>query len=160
MRNLSSWLLVMFMAMFWLFRVIVALSVQFGGNDFAGFIVFDFNTEIVLLFTTIVCLVLVVKRFFIGAIAYLITYGYYFGTYLLNNLLLNKPEAGLSTDIIQNGLVSAIAIILSALVLIDLLIDKATRKSFSDRKTDWYFKTDKYDRKYDERADKNQYRNY
>lgn len=160
MKSLSSWILVMFMAMFWLFRVIVALTVQFGGTDFGGFIVFDFNTEIILLFSTIVCIILVVRRFFIGAIAYMVTYGYYFGTYIFNNLIVNKVDAVISVSIMQNLLVSALALILAILVLIDLLIDKARRKSFSDRKTDWYFKTDKYDRKYDERADKNQYRNY
>ena len=160
MRNLSSWLLVMFMGMFWLFRVIVALSIQFGNSDFGGFIAFDFNTEVILLFTTIVCLILVLRRSVIGAIIYLGTYGYYFGSYLINNLILNRPEAGLSMDILQNVLVSAIAVILAVIVLIDLLIDKANKKSYSDRKTDWYFKSDKFDRQYDERADRNQYRNY
>ena len=160
MRNLSSWLLVMFMGMFWLFRFIIAISVQFGGNDFGGFIAFDFNTEVILLFTTIVCLILILRRFLIGALAYLGTYGYYFGAYILNNVILNKPEAGLSFDVLQNALVATIGVLLAVFVLIDLLFDKATRKSHSDRKTDWFFKTDKFDRKYDERADRNQYRNY
>lgn len=160
MKNLSSWLLVMFMGMFWMFRVIVALSVQFGGSDFGGFITFNLNTEIILLFSTIVCIILVVRRFFIGGIAYLGTYLYYFGTYLFEQLILNKPETGLPMDILQNVMASAIAVVLALLVLMDLIIDKATRKSYTDRKTDWYFKTDKFDRKYDERADKNQYRNY
>lgn len=159
MRNLSSWLLVMFMGMFWLFRVIVALSTQFG-TDFGGFITFDFNTEIILLFTTIVCLILILRRSIIGAGAYLITYGYYFGSYIFNNLVINLPESGLSMEVLQNVLVAALGVILAVLVMIDLLIDKATRKSHSDRKTDWFFKEDKFDRKYDERADRNQYRNY
>ena len=160
MRNLSSWLLVMFMGLFWIFRLVIAISIQFGGSDFGGFIAFDFNTEIILLFTTIVCLILILRRFLIGALAYLGTYGYYFGTYLINNLFINKTEAGLSFEILQNVLVSGIGIILAVLVLIDLLFDKATIKSHSDKKTDWFFKTDKFDRKYDERADRNQYRNY
>ena len=160
MRNLSSWLLVMFMGMFWIFRVIVALSVQFGGTDFGGFIAFNFNTEIILLFTTILCLILILRRSLVGAIAYVATYGFYFGTYIFNNLIVNRPETGLSMDILQNVFAAALGVILSVLVLVDLLIDKATRKSHSDRKTDWFFKTDKFDRKYDERADKNQYRNY
>ncbi len=160
MKNLSSWLLVMFMGMFWIFRVIVALSVQFGKSDFGGFIVFDFNTEVILLFTTIVSVIFVLRRFLIGALIYLVTYGYYFGTYIFNNLIINKPETGLTMDVMQNVLVSAIAVILAVMVLIDLLIDKARRRSYSDRKTDWYFKDDKFDRKYDERADRNQYRNY
>ena len=36
MRNFSTWLVVMFMAMFWVFRVIVALMAQLG-KDFGGF---------------------------------------------------------------------------------------------------------------------------
>ena len=36
MKNLSSWLLVMFMGMFWLFRVVVAFQAQYDEN-FGGF---------------------------------------------------------------------------------------------------------------------------
>lgn len=160
MRNLSSWLIVMFMGMFWVFRLIIALTVQFGGTDFGGFIAFDFNKEVVILFITIVCIVLFVKRSIIGTGAYMITYLYYFGGYIFNNLIINRTEEALSMSTIQNLLAAALGLILAIIALVDLLFDKATRRSHSDRKTDWFFKNKNFDRKYDERADKNQYRNY
>ena len=54
MKNVASWLLVFFMGMFWVFRIAVTLSTQFGG-DFGGFIVFNNTFEIVLLFLTLLC---------------------------------------------------------------------------------------------------------
>ena len=39
MKNITSWLLVMFMAMFWVFRVIIAFQAQYE-KDFGGFIAF------------------------------------------------------------------------------------------------------------------------
>ena len=52
MKSLASWLLVFFMAMFWVFRIIVTLSAQFG-SDFGGFIVFNNTLEIAMLFISL-----------------------------------------------------------------------------------------------------------
>ena len=52
MKNLSTWLLVMFMIMFWVFRIIVAFTAQYG-KDFGGFIAFNFTEEVILLFVAI-----------------------------------------------------------------------------------------------------------
>ncbi len=90
----------------------------------------------------------------------MITYLYYFGGYIFNNLIINRTEEALSMSTIQNLLAAALGLILAIIALVDLLFDKATRRSHSDRKTDWFFKNKDFDRKYDERADKNQYRNY
>lgn len=158
MKNLSTWLLVIFMFMFWVFRVIVAFQAQYG-NDFGGFIPFNFNTEVILLFVVILCFILVLRRNLIGGILYLASYGYYFGLYILNNISdVLGGEANFT--IIQNVFVSAVALFLAICVFADLMISKVRKKDPKDKKTDWYFKDDKYDRKYDERADKNQYRNY
>lgn len=78
MKSLISWLLVLFMAMFWVFRVIVAISAQFG-IEFGGFIVFNNTTEMVLLFVDLFCFILIVKRKLIGGIIFLAGYGWYFG---------------------------------------------------------------------------------
>ena len=90
----------------------------------------------------------------------MITYLYYFGGYIFNNLIINRTEEALSMSTIQNLLAAALGLILAIIALVDLLFDTATRRSHSDRKTDWFFKNKDFDRKYDERADKNQYRNY
>ena len=160
MKSLSSWLLVMFMAMFWLFRVVVAFQAQYG-NDFGGFIAFNMTIEVILLFAVILCMALVLKRNIIGGIIYLLAYGYYFGGYILMNGIPAIASGGtLGMSVMQNTMVAAIGVILALFVFLDLMIARVRRKDPKDKKTDWYFQNDKYDRKYDERADKNQYRNY
>lgn len=160
MKSLSTWLLVMFMGMFLIFRVAVCLFAQ-DGNDFGGFIAFNFNIEVALLFITILCIILFSKRKIIGGIIYILTYGYYFGSYLVTNIsVLIENSADMNMAIIQNVMVSAIAIILAVFVLGDLLLARARKREPKDKKTDWFFKNEQYDRKLDERADKNQYRNY
>lgn len=160
MKSLSSWLLIMFMAMFWLFRVVVAFQAQYA-NDFGGFIAFNMTIEVILLFVVILCMALVLRRNIIGGIIYLLSYGYYFGGYILTNgipAIASGETLGMS--VMQNIMVAAIGVILALFVFLDLMIARVRRKDPKDKKTDWYFQNDKYDRKYDERADKNQYRNY
>lgn len=160
MKSLSSWLLVMFMGMFWLFRVAVAFQAQYNEN-FGGFIAFNTTIEIVLLFVTILCMILVLRRNFLGGILYLASYGFYFGGYILQNFIpALMSENGADITIMQNGFVSLIAIVIAFCVFFDLLVNKIRKRDPKDKKTDWFFQNDKYDRKYDERADKNQYRNY
>ena len=160
MKSLSSWLLVMFMAMFWLFRIVVAFQAQYE-NDFGGFIAFNMTVEVILLFVVIVCMALVLRRNIIGGIIYLISYGYYFGGYILTNGIPAISSGGtLGMSVMQNTMVAAVGVILALFVFLDLMIARVRRKDPKDKKTDWYFQNDKYDRKYDERAEKNQYRNY
>ncbi len=158
MKSLASWLLAFFIVIFWGFRVVVTLSAQFGG-DFGGFIVYDNITEIIMLFVTIVCFILIVKRNIFGGILYLVGYGYYFGSYVYNEVLpiLTEGEI-LSITISQNMMVGAIAIILGLCVVLNIAVEKIRSKHFTDSETDWYFNNKDYDRKMDERADKNQYR--
>lgn len=160
MKSLSTWLLVMFMVMFWGFRIVVAFQAQYG-HDFGGFIAFDFNTEIILLFLTIISFILVIRRNLIGGLIYIISYGYYFGGYIVTNLLpgLLSGEV-VQFSILQNGLVSSVGLLLAFCVLFDLVISRIRRREPKDKKTDWFFNNEQYDRKMDERADKNQYRNY
>ena len=160
MKSLTSWLLVFFMFIFWVFRIIVALQSQYG-DSFGGFIAFNFNVEVILLFLTVLSFILIVRRYLIGGILYLVSYGYYFGSYLLSNILVLLDEGGsLSMTSAQNVMVATIGVFLAICVFADLLIEKARRRDPKDKKTDWFFKGTQYDRKYDERADRNQYRNY
>ena len=147
------------MVIFWIFRIVVTLSVQFGAESFGGFLVFNNTFEIVMLFVSLLCLILIVKRNIMGGIIYLIGYGAYFGTYLVANAI-PALISGETMDIvvIQNVFVTAISLILGIVAILDIVFEKVKAKHFSDDKTDWYFGNDKYDRKYDERADKNQYR--
>ena len=61
MKNFSTWLVVLFMAMFWVFRVIVALMAQLN-LDFGGITPLNSQLEIILLFVVLVCIILVAKR--------------------------------------------------------------------------------------------------
>ena len=160
MKSLSSWLLVMFMAMFWIFRIVIAFQAQYE-QDFGGFIAFNLTIEVILLFLVIVCMALVLRRNIFGGIIYLGAYGYYFGGYILKNCLPSLFEGEtLSMSVLQNTMVSAIGLLIALFVFFDLLIARVRRRDPKDKKTDWYFQNEKYDRKYDERADKNEYRNY
>ena len=160
MERTSSWLISFFVIMFWIFRIIVSIFAQ-TGSDWAGFVVFDFNTEIILHFITILSFVLVVKRKIMGAILYLITYGYYFGGYIWLSLLpIISNGNEMTVEGTQNLIVAILAIILSVFVFIDVLIDKIKRKKYSDSNTDWFFNNKNTDRKIDEKADKNQYKIY
>ncbi len=160
MKSLSSWLLVMFMGMFWIFRIVVAFQAQYE-KDFGGFIAFNMTVEVILLFLAILCMALVLRRNIIGGIIYLGAYGYYFGGYLLSNCLpalMNGETLSMST--LQNAMVCAVGLLIAIFVFFDLLIARVRKRDPKDKKTDWYFQNEKYDRKYDERADKNEYRNY
>ena len=158
MKSVISWLLLFFMAMFWVFRVIVALSAQFGG-DFGGFTVLNNTAEIVLLFVSLLCFILIVRRMIWGGLIYLAGYGWYFGSYIFANAIPSLIDGEtLDPTVLENTFVGVLAIIIGLSIVIDIAVQRTKLKHFSDNKTDWYFGTDKYDRKMDERADKNQYR--
>ena len=158
MKRMSSWLLIFFMAIFWVFRVIVAIETQIG-LDFGGFVAFDFNMEIIMLFLAIVCFILILKRNLIGGIIYLGGYVYYFGGYLLIDAI-PKISNGVNMSILQNMAVAILGIFIALFVFIDIAIDRKTNNNHKDNKTDWFFKNEKLDRNLDDRADTNHYRHY
>ena len=55
-------------------------------------------------------------------------------------------------------MISMLGIILPLAVLIDLLLDKNRKLNPKDKKTDWFYQNEEFDRKLDDRADKNNYR--
>ena len=159
MKSLLSWLVVSFMTMFWMFRIVVTLTVQYGANDFAGFVVVNLTFEIAMLFITLLCMILIVKRKLLGGLIYLVGYGWYFGTYVIETVLpLLKTGEPIDIFIVENVFIGIIAVALGLVAVMDIFFERSKAKHYSDDRTDWYFKGDKYDRKLDERADKNQYR--
>ena len=157
MKSLSSWLFVMFMGLFWIFRIAVAFQDQYG-KDFGGFIAFNPTVEVVLLFVVVLCMILFLRRMLIGGIIYFISYAYYFGGYILTTGLPSIMQGNTEISIIQNTFVSAVGLVLAFCVLADLLIARVRRRDPKDKKTDWFFQNEKYDREFDERADRNQYK--
>ncbi len=157
MKNLSTWLLVMFMAMFWIFRIIVAVLYQLAVEF--PFIPLNMSMEIILLFVALVCMILIIKRKIVGALIYLLSYSMYFGVDLLSSItaILEVGE-NLDINIYTNTFVSFIGMIIPIAILFDLLLDKNRKNNPKDKKTDWFYNNEKFDRKMDERADKNNYR--
>ena len=156
MKNFSTWMLVMFMAMFWAFRVIVAIMPEFG-TTLGGITPMNSQLEIILCFVVLVCMVLVVKRKIVGALIYLVGYGMYFGVDVAKNIgTIMSGESTMTNNF--NVFISLIAIILAFAVLFDLLLDKGRKANPKDKKTDWFYNNEQFDRKLDDRADKNNYR--
>ena len=157
MRNFSTWLLVCFMVMFWVFRIIVALMAQLHQEFFIT--PFNETIEIILLFVVLLCLVLIVKRKMAGAFIYLVAYGMYFGSDVVTKMTAIFEDASqVGINDYTTLIISLIGIILPIAVLLDLLADKNRKAHPKDKKTDWFYKNEQYDRKLDDRADKNNYR--
>ena len=93
MRRFSTWMLVMFMVLFWILRVVITLMTELK-MDLMGIVPMNKSIEIILLFVALLCIVLVVKRKWIGSVIYLIAYVGYFGTDFFQNIdiLLNATE--------------------------------------------------------------------
>ena len=163
MANFSTWLLAIFMVMFWLFRAIVALCTQFS-IDLLGIVAYNFNWEVIIAFATLLAIILVVKRKMIGSLLYLMLYGVYFGEHLITNIMpIIQGNANLTVDASLNLICDLVAVALAFFVLFDMLVDKGRKANPMDGKTDWYFKNEKYDEELkarDQREDKNEYKFY
>lgn len=157
MKKLSTYLLVMFMVMYWVLRIIIALSAELG-KDFIGITPINSTFEIALLFAFLVCVVLVVKRKLTGGLLYLTLYGIYFGGDVTAKLNTLSTNGSLSMAENMGLMISMLGIILPLAVLIDLLLDKNRKLNPKDKKTDWFYQNEEFDRKLDDRADKNNYR--
>ncbi len=157
MKNLSTYLVVMFMIMFWVFRIVLAVTNTIGID--MGIQIPNYNVEVALLFITLISIVLVIKRKVLGALLYLITYGWYFGMPFVNDILtILDSNATFDINIYTALIVNAIGIIIPLFTIFEILLDKNRIAHPVDKKTDWFYKNEDYDRKMDDRADKNNYR--
>lgn len=163
MANFSTWLIVIFMIMFWLFRGLIAVCTQFS-IDILGIVAYDFNLEVIILFITLACILLVVKRKILGSLIYLGMYGVYFGEHFIKTIvpiIENNNSIGLEMSF--NLIIDLVAIILAIFAVIDTLVDRSRKANPIDKKTDWYFKNEKYDEEIkarDKREDSNEYKFY
>ncbi len=155
MISLFSYLLTFIGVLFWVFRVLVTLFYQLEIEFFA--IPLNVETEILVLFLTVPCLLLVIKRNIIGAAAYLALYGYYFGTSLYNSIT-SLQENGISLVSGSDVILLCIGVIIPLLTFCDILINKNRIGFHGDKKTDWFYNNKDFDRQFDERADRNQYK--
>ena len=155
MKNFSSWLIAMFAFMFWGFRLVGTVLYSIG-NEFM-FIPSNMTMEIALLFITFVCICFMVKRKLLAAVIYFVAHFMYYGPTFAQNFmsLINKT---LPIELYMTTLFELFALGLAIAPLFDVLLDKNRKAHPTDKKTDWFYTNKDYDRKLDDRADKNNYR--
>lgn len=155
MKSLASYLITTFTIMFWMFRLVIAFTATLKID--IGVEPINLNYEIILLFVSLLAIVLVVKRNIIGALLYFASYLLYFGSEAYT-CIISLIEGTLGTDQYLNLFFACAAIVLATATLLDILFNKDRLNNGKSKKTDWYYKDETYDRKLDDRADKNNYR--
>lgn len=155
MQKFSTWMVLSLDVMFWILRIITALTDTMAIDFMIKPI--DMNMEIIMIFVALVSFVLIAKRKFLGAIIYMIGYFGYFGIALVTNLQKMTTTGGSVNDY-GTVMFSLVGVALPIFTFLDLLLDKNRQLHPTDKKTDWFYKDEKYDMKKDERADKNNYR--
>ncbi len=155
MKNFSSWLIAMFALMFWGFRLVGTVLYSVG-KEFM-FAPSNMTMEIALLFITFICICFMVKRKLLGALIYCMAHFIYYGPTFVEHFI-GMINGTLATDLYMGTLFELFALVLAIGALFDVLLDKNRKAHPKDKKTDWFYTNKDYDRKLDERADKNNYR--
>ena len=155
MKNLSSWLISIFAFMFWGFRVVATVMYSIGTEFVAP--PMDMTMEIALLFITFICICFIAKRKLIPTLIYLVAHALYYGIYLYQNIMAMLEGTSTINDY-MTLFVALIGIAIPLAAFFDVLLDKNRKAHPTDKKTDWFYKNEQYDRKMDDRADRNQYR--
>lgn len=155
MKNFSSWLIAMFAFMFWGFRLIGTVMYSLG-NEFI-FEPTNLTMEVVLLFITFICICFIIKRRLLASIIYLLAHFLYYGPSFYTNFMAVINNT-LDVSLYVGTFLEFIGLILPLAAVFDVLLDKNRKAHPTDKKTDWFYKNEQYDRKLDERADKNNYR--
>ena len=155
MKNFSSWLIAIFAFMFWGFRLVGAVMYSLG-IDFM-FEPSNLTIEVILLFITFVCACFIIKRRLWAALVYTIGQFAYFGPTFYTHFM-QILDGTLDMELYMGVLFEFAGLVLAIAALFDVLLDKNRKAHPTDKKTDWFYKNEDYDRKMDERADRNNYR--
>lgn len=155
MTSLFSYLLTFLAIIFWAFRAVVTVMYQLDNPLFST--PSNVTFEIVVLFLTLPCLIGVCKRNIVFSAAYLGLYATYFGNTLLL-VVQNASSVGITLINSADMLCTVIGIIIPLLTFFDILLNKHRTAGKNVKKEDWFYANEEYDRKFDERADRNQYR--
>lgn len=155
MRTISNYLIIMFLVMLFVFRLIVIFTSVLG----IEFIVTPINVkyEMILLFIMIICIILITKNKLSGAIILVVSSFAYYGYDLLEtvNYIL---ENSISIETAIQTVISLICLIIPIFAFFIVAFAKEQEKRPVHKKTDFFYKNESYDRKLDERVDKNNYR--
>lgn len=155
MQKFSTWMVLSIDVIFWLLRIVAAYTYSMGMDFMIKPI--DLNMEIIMIFVALLSFILIAKRKFLGSVIYMIGYFGYFGVELFKNMQQMLTVGGMINDYIS-VFFSLIGVALPLFTFFDLLLDKNRQLHPTDKKTDWFYKNNKYDMQKDEREDKNNYR--
>ena len=155
MQKFSTWMVLSIDVIFWLLRIVAAYTYSMGMEFMIKPI--DLNMEIIMIFVALLSFILIAKRKFLGSVIYMIGYFGYFGVELFKNMQQMLTVGGMINDYIS-VFFSLIGVALPLFTFFDLLLDKNRQLHPTDKKTDWFYKNNKYDMQRDEREDKNNYR--
>lgn len=155
MKNFSSWLIAMFAFMFWGFRLVGTVMWSLG-NDFM-FEPSDLTMEVILLFVTFLCTCFIIKRRLWAALIYLVGHYIYYAPAFVSHFL-SIVDGTLDITLYMGVLFEFVGLVLPLAALFDVLLDRNRKAHPTDKKTDWFYKNEQFDRKLDDRADKNNYR--
>lgn len=155
MKMMSHYLIIMFTVMLFIFRLIVLFTTTMG----IEFVVqsSNVNFEVALLFITILSIILMSKSKLSGAIIFLIGSIAYYGPELINQLTYLSSNSA-SVENVTEIVITLICLIIPIVAFFIIAFAKKQEKRPVNKKTDFFYKNESYDRKYDERADKNNYR--
>lgn len=157
MKSFEYYLIISFSALLFIFRLIVVITTVLG----VKFSVISLNVgfELILLVLMLLSIILMVKTKLTGATIFLVGSLVYYVPDLINSFM--NLSAVTST---MEGNIQLIATVVGLLIPIFaffiILLAKKQQINPVNKKTDFFYKGDQYDRKYDERADKNNYRIY
>lgn len=156
MKTMYHYLIVMLMVILFVFRVVVVFTTTMGME----FLVTSINprTEIILLFVTLPCIALIAKSKALGPIIMIIGSAIYYGPDLFNKIVLIFNNNLISAETIIQTVSSLISVLIPVFAFFIVMFAKQQEKHPVNKKTDFFYKNEEYDRKYDERADKNNYR--
>ena len=138
-----------------IFRFVVLFTTVIG-IDFP-ITVANENFEIVMLLISLVCIILFTKTKLSGAIIYLVASFAYYGPEFIK-LLPVAMDGAITMEMATQIIVLLVELVIPIFALFILIYDKKQEINPVDKKTDFFYKGDQYDRKYDDRADKNNYR--
>ena len=155
MRTMSNYLIIMLSVMIFIFRLIVVFTTTMG-IEFAVTSL-NVNLEIGLLFVMLICIILMTRNKLAGAVILTVSSIVYYGADIFQKFTYISQNS-VSMDVAMELIISVICVIIPIFAFFIIAFAKEQEKRPVDKKTDFFYKTDRYDRKYDERADKNNYR--
>lgn len=155
MKTMSNYLIVMLTVMLFILRLIVVFTAALGIEFMVQPV--NINYEIALLFVMIISIILMSKNKLLGPVILVIASLAYYGPSLLEQITYLSSN-NVNSELAMQAVVSVICIIIPVFAFFIIAFAKEQEKRPVDKKTDFFYKNDAYDRKYDERADRNNYR--